>query len=113
MNAHDPDERRDDTTLHIEQVDTPTDGDLDPHRIDSSDTQHIAHPVTQQIETPGTAMNEHDPATPGPAPFKVEPATPVPDDARQPEDETSPRRQPQLMPPPSPSAAGRKPHPRS
>ena len=105
MNAHDPDERRDDTTLHIEQVDTPTDGDLDPHRIDSSDTQSIAPPVTQQIETTGTAMNQHDPATPGPAPFRVEPATPVPDDAPHRDDESSPRPQLQMMPPPPPPAA--------
>ena len=99
MNANDREERREDLTLHIEQVDTPTDGDLAPHRADSSDTQHIAQPLTQQIETTGTAMNQHDPATPGQAPFKVEPATPVPDDAVQPDDEPSPPPHVQMMPP--------------
>lgn len=105
MNAHDPDERRDDTTLHIEQVDTPTDGDLDPDRIDPSDTQHIPHPATQQIETTGTAMNQHDPSTPGPTPFKVEPTTPVPDDALHPDAEPSPPPHLQMMPPPPAAVA--------
>lgn len=105
MNANDREERREDPTLHIEQVDTPTDGDLAPHRADSSDTQHIAQPLTQQIETTGTAMNQHDPATPGQAPFKVEPATPVPDDAVQPDDEPSPPPHVQMMPPPAPQPA--------
>lgn len=105
MNAHDPHERHDDTTLDIEQVDTPTDGDIDAHGVDSNDTQHIAQPVTQQIETTGTAMNQHDPATPGPTPFKVEPATPVPDDALHPDDEPSPPPHFQMMPPPPAPAA--------
>jgi hypothetical protein len=106
VNANDRDDGREDPTLHIEQVDTPTDGDIAAHPVDSSDTQHIAQPETQQIETTGTAMNQHDPATPGQTPFKVEPATPVADDAVHP-DEPSPPPYLQMMPPPptQPAAA--------
>jgi hypothetical protein len=105
VNANDRDEGREDPTLHIEQVDTPTDGDSPPHAVDSSDTQHIAQPVTQQIETSGTAMNQHDPATPGQTPFKVEPSTPVPDDAVHPTDEPSPANLQMMPPPPAQPAA--------
>ena len=105
MNANDRDERPEDPTLSIEQVDTPTEGDIDPHLVDSSDTQHIAQPETQQIETTGTAMNQHDPATPGQAPFKVEPATPVPDDAVHPDEPRQPPQVQMMPPPPAPAAA--------
>jgi len=110
VNANDPDERREEPTLHIEQVDAPTDGDIAPHRVDSADTQHIAQPLTQQIETTGTAMNQHDPATPGQPPFKVEPATPVPDDAVHPDDETSPAPHVEMMPLPPAQPAAATPH---
>jgi hypothetical protein len=74
-----PDEFRDDPTLDVSQSTPPA----------PSDTQQIEQSHTQQIETEAVTVNAQHQAEPSPSPFRVEPATPVPDDALQPEGDTT------------------------